>query len=149
MVKTLDGGGGRGIRIVEDASSVDEAFKRCACKFIQHNLCSDSPPQMHRGKFFRSGFCWEDTVGSRLETHRNSGHRWWDWCSQSPLGAWMQRSASVCTLFNGQSSDLIATLSRFQEVVEVCYEVASLYRCAETVLYSSLHRDSHVRWSIH
>lgn len=34
MVKALDGGGGRGIRIVEDASSVDEAFKRCACKII-------------------------------------------------------------------------------------------------------------------
>ena len=30
MVKALDGGGGRGIRIVEDASSVDEALKRCA-----------------------------------------------------------------------------------------------------------------------
>jgi len=56
MVKVLDGGRGRGIRIVEGASSVDEAFKRCACKFIQRNLCSDSPPQM-RGKFFRSGFC--------------------------------------------------------------------------------------------
>jgi len=28
MIKALDGGGGRGIRIVEDASSVDDAFKR-------------------------------------------------------------------------------------------------------------------------
>ncbi|KXN80936.1 Pyruvate carboxylase [Leucoagaricus sp. SymC.cos] len=29
MIKALDGGGGRGIRVVKDASEVDEAFKRC------------------------------------------------------------------------------------------------------------------------
>ncbi|KAF9446437.1 hypothetical protein P691DRAFT_708557 [Macrolepiota fuliginosa MF-IS2] len=29
MIKALDGGGGRGIRVVETASRVDEAFKRC------------------------------------------------------------------------------------------------------------------------
>ncbi|KDR68330.1 hypothetical protein GALMADRAFT_256949 [Galerina marginata CBS 339.88] len=29
MIKALDGGGGRGIRVVEDESGVEEAFKRC------------------------------------------------------------------------------------------------------------------------
>jgi pyruvate carboxylase len=28
MIKALDGGGGRGIRVVENSSAVDEAFKR-------------------------------------------------------------------------------------------------------------------------
>jgi len=57
MIKALDGGGGRGIRLVDDASSADEAFKRCGCQILWHNLRPDSPPQMHRGKFFRPSFC--------------------------------------------------------------------------------------------
>jgi acetyl/propionyl-CoA carboxylase alpha subunit len=32
MIKALDGGGGRGIRVVENADKVDEAFKRCVKK---------------------------------------------------------------------------------------------------------------------
>jgi len=64
MVKALGGGRGRGIRIVEDASSADDAFKRCVYQILSKNIRRDSflfPPQMQRGKFFRSG--------SRLETH--------------------------------------------------------------------------------
>jgi biotin carboxylase len=36
MIKALDGGGGRGIRVVESSSAVDEAFKRCVymCSFF-------------------------------------------------------------------------------------------------------------------
>jgi len=43
-----------------------------------------------------------------------------------------------------QSSDLIAALSRFQKMVEVCCELASLYQCAETI-HSLLHRGFHAR----
>lgn len=36
MIKALDGGGGRGIRVVDNASEVDEAFKRCVYALVAH-----------------------------------------------------------------------------------------------------------------
>ena len=51
----------------------------------------------------------------------------------------MQCSASIYTLFNRQSSNLITILSRFQKVVQVYYKVASLYSCTKIVIYSLLY----------
>lgn len=47
IIKALDGGGGRGIRVVEAESDVEEAFRRCVfsywtLKYRNQNLCNFS-----------------------------------------------------------------------------------------------------------
>lgn len=41
MIKALDGGGGRGIRVVKDLDGIEEAYKRSFNEMIPDSMCSN------------------------------------------------------------------------------------------------------------